>query len=350
MKDTKRKRAIMNLEECWRILGVPADAGPNVIRQAYLDLARVWHPDRFQSDERLRRIAEKHFQEVNAAYTTLKNYRPAPAAASGASTAGHATAAATAEPPCAPPEPAWAPPPAVRKARWPGLLVQTALVAALVAAPFLAAVKILPLLRVPVPGMDLAGLRTFQPRIVAPSRILDASSDVRSAADALAEWANGNAIDLRKPAGTNASEAHIASDRAPHIRPGHKPPAEPQAQRMGAPAPASGTDLLPTGRGGAGELRLSNHSDLAAIVKLVSRSRTTVRAMYIAPDSSATVHSIGIGIYDLHVDLGRDLDIEHLRFGSSRSTLAPLGPFQFAEITSENGVSGNHYDIVLNPR
>ncbi|MGA3019070.1 MAG: DnaJ domain-containing protein [Bryobacteraceae bacterium] len=340
----------MNTEECWRILGVPADAGPEVIRQAYLDLARVWHPDRFQSDDHLRRIAEEHFQEVNRAYTTLKNYRPAPAASGAARTAGNATATATEEPQYAPPEPAWSPPPAFRKPRRPGSLVQTALVAAVVAAPFFALFKILPLLRVPVLDMDLIASRAFQPRILAPSRILDASSDVRSAAETLTEWANGDVIDLWKPAGTSAPEARVPSEPAPHIRPERKPPAAPQAQKTAAPPPASGADLLPAGRGGAGALRLSNHSDLEAIVKLVSRNRTIVRAVYIAPNSSATIQSIGIGVYELHVDLGRDLDKEHLRFGSSRFTPTPLGPFQFAEITSENGVSGNRYDIVLNPR
>ncbi len=338
----------MNPEECWRILGVPADAGPEAIRQAYLDLARVWHPDRFQSDEHLRRIAERHFQEVTRAYATLKNHRPAPAAAGAARTAGNAAATAMEDPPYAP-EPAWAPPSAFRKPRRPDSLVQTALVAALVAAPFFAAFKILPLLRVPVLDTDLIASRAFQPRILAPSRSLDASSDVRSAAAMLTEWANGDLIDLWKPAGTSAPEASMASEPAPHVRLERKPPAAPQAPKTAAP-PASGTDLLPAGRGGAGELRLSNHSDLEAIVKLVNRNRGIVRAVYIAPNSSATIRSIGVGVYDLHVDLGRDLDMEHLRFGSSRSTPTPLGPFQLAEITSENGVSGNRYDIVLNPR
>src|ERR1039458_4967714 len=134
-------RSTMSPEECRRILGVPADAGPEAIRQAYIDLARVWHPDRFQSDEHLRLIAENRLQEINGAYATLKNYRPAPAAASAA---GNATATATAEPPCAPPEPAWAPPPAFRSARRPDSLVQKVLVLALVAAPFFAVFKILP--------------------------------------------------------------------------------------------------------------------------------------------------------------------------------------------------------------
>src|ERR1035438_9925536 len=121
----------MNTEECWRILGVPADAGPEVIRQAYLDLARVWHPDRFQSDEHLRRIAEKHFQDVTRAYTKLKNCRPAPAAAGAARTAATATATAVEEPPGAPPEPAGGPPPAFRQPRRPDSLAPTALGGAL---------------------------------------------------------------------------------------------------------------------------------------------------------------------------------------------------------------------------
>src|SRR5271157_418244 len=343
----------MNPEGCWQILGVAPGASPEAIRQAYLDLARVWHPDRFQSDEHLRRIAEEHFQEVNRAYTALKNYRPASAAAGAARTAGkaNATATATEEPPGAPPEPAWGPPPpAFRKPRRPGSLVQAALGAALVAAPFFAVFKILPLLRVPVFDSDLIASRALQPRILAPSRIIDASSDLRSAANTLTEWANGGVIDLWKPAGTSAPQARIASDPTPPIRPERKPPAAQQAQKTVAPPPASGTDLLPAGRGGAGELRLSNHSDLEAIVELVGRNRTIVRAVYIAPNSSATIQSIGIGVYDLQVDLGRDLDREHLRFATRRFTPTPLGPFQFGEITSENGVSGNRYDVVLNPR
>jgi DnaJ domain len=340
----------MNLEECWRVLGIPVDASPEAIRQAYLDLARVWHPDRFQSDEHLRRVAERHFQEVSSAYTALKKYRPAPAAAGAASAAGHATPTAMEEPPCAPPKPAWAPPRAFRKPRRTDSLGHTALVAAVVAAPFFAAFKIIPLLRVPVLGTDPIASRSFQPRILAPARILDASSHVRGAANALTEWANSNVIDPWKPAATSAPEARIASDPIPRILPERKPPAEPEARRTSTLALASGTDLLPAGRGGAGEFRLSNRSDLEAIAKLVGQGRIIVRAVYIAPNSSATVHSIGIGVYDLHVDLGRNLDIEHLRFRSNRSTPTPLGPFQFAEITSENGVSGNHYDIVLNPR
>ena len=78
----------MSDRECRRILGVSAEATPEAIRQAYLDLARVWHPDRFQSDERLRQIAQDHFCEVNEAFAVLKRRgQPEPASNGGASVA-----------------------------------------------------------------------------------------------------------------------------------------------------------------------------------------------------------------------------------------------------------------------
>src|SRR5215831_18462183 len=56
----------------YRTLGVPTDATEEQIRQAYLDLARVWHPDRFLSDRRLQEIAQEKLRDINEAYRTLK--------------------------------------------------------------------------------------------------------------------------------------------------------------------------------------------------------------------------------------------------------------------------------------
>ena len=54
------------------VLGVPADAGPDAIRVAYLDLVRQYHPDRVASlGPELRAVAEARMREINAAYEAL---------------------------------------------------------------------------------------------------------------------------------------------------------------------------------------------------------------------------------------------------------------------------------------
>ena len=53
------------------VLGVSAQAPMDAIRQAYRDLSKVWHPDRFVGDDRLRRIAENKQTEINLAYELL---------------------------------------------------------------------------------------------------------------------------------------------------------------------------------------------------------------------------------------------------------------------------------------
>src|SRR5579864_2322662 len=63
----------MSQPECFRALGVGPDASWEEVRQAYKDLVRVWHPDRFQSDPKLRKRAEQKLQKINEAYNTLKN-------------------------------------------------------------------------------------------------------------------------------------------------------------------------------------------------------------------------------------------------------------------------------------
>ena len=52
---------------------------PPEIQQAYRDLVRVWHPDRFAHDPRLQKIAELRMKEINTAYIALeKLQREAP--------------------------------------------------------------------------------------------------------------------------------------------------------------------------------------------------------------------------------------------------------------------------------
>jgi hypothetical protein len=53
-------------------LGLGPDATWEEVTQTYKDLMRVWHPDRFPSDERLRKKAEQESQRINHAMSELK--------------------------------------------------------------------------------------------------------------------------------------------------------------------------------------------------------------------------------------------------------------------------------------
>ena len=54
-----------------RTLGLREGASWNEIRDTYRDLVKVWHPDRFSDDGKLRSRAEEKLKEVNAAFQYL---------------------------------------------------------------------------------------------------------------------------------------------------------------------------------------------------------------------------------------------------------------------------------------
>jgi hypothetical protein len=68
------------------ILGLSRGATADEIKQAFRDLAQVWHPDRFGHDARLRAKAEEKFKEINAAYQAWLSGTPEGARRAGAST------------------------------------------------------------------------------------------------------------------------------------------------------------------------------------------------------------------------------------------------------------------------
>src|SRR5512137_1715508 len=61
-----------DLTHAFQVLGLKPGASPEVVKQAYRDLVRVWHPDRFGHDERLRLIAQDKLKEINGACKVLE--------------------------------------------------------------------------------------------------------------------------------------------------------------------------------------------------------------------------------------------------------------------------------------
>lgn len=59
--------------EALDILGLRAGATPVEVKEAYRDLVKVWHPDRFGSDARLRQKAEERVKQINDAYRVLQS-------------------------------------------------------------------------------------------------------------------------------------------------------------------------------------------------------------------------------------------------------------------------------------
>ena len=266
----------MNERECLRILGLPADATPEQVRQAYLDLVRVWHPDRFQQDSRLQQVAQERLCEINEAYSQLKD-RPAPHSA--------ASAAPTPTPEAQPQAPRFDIPSRPPNSNRRGVAL-TAMMAILCTALIAGGVKFVQLYpSLPGPGDS-----------------------------------------------TPAPDAQRTT-----VKP------RPRALRTGAELIAGVRSPAP------GYLHVANRTNLEAIAKVVS-DQTAVRAVYIRPHENVLIRSIRIGVYELHVDLGTDLDMEHLSFRNNQSVAEPLGPFEFHEITSENGISGSHYSVALNLR
>jgi curved DNA-binding protein CbpA len=59
--------------EAFDILALRPGATPSEIKEAYRDLVKVWHPDRFGNDARLRQKAELQLKLINEAYRILQS-------------------------------------------------------------------------------------------------------------------------------------------------------------------------------------------------------------------------------------------------------------------------------------
>jgi DnaJ-class molecular chaperone len=68
----------MKADMHYKVLEIEPGASQDDIKQAYKDLAKVWHPDRFADSPRLQHKAEEKLKQINTAYEFLKSYQPDP--------------------------------------------------------------------------------------------------------------------------------------------------------------------------------------------------------------------------------------------------------------------------------
>lgn len=73
------------------LLGLQPGAAPEEIKEAWRDLVQVWHPDRFNGNDRLQQKAQEKLKQINQAYEKLRNRHSG--ASAGFSAGGAATAA-----------------------------------------------------------------------------------------------------------------------------------------------------------------------------------------------------------------------------------------------------------------
>jgi len=60
-----------DLSKAYELLGVKPGVSNRELKAAHRDLAKVWHPDRFQHDPRLQEKAQEKLKEINEAYDLL---------------------------------------------------------------------------------------------------------------------------------------------------------------------------------------------------------------------------------------------------------------------------------------
>lgn len=63
-----------DIKECFDILGLNPGASLDEVKEAYRDLVKVWHPDRFSHDDKLQHKAQEKLKEINEAYAAIETF------------------------------------------------------------------------------------------------------------------------------------------------------------------------------------------------------------------------------------------------------------------------------------
>jgi hypothetical protein len=276
-------------------LGVDPEASWEALRQAYKDLVRVWHPDRFQSDPQFQRKAEQQLRRINEAYFALKNSDIHEGRQ---------------------PEPAPQQKPANRFAwnlllRWP------------IKAAWLGLICLAPLV--------MGGLLVNTLRVPTLESVLQNGQPAE-----LSSWARGEVTDLWR------SIPKIGeNDAVPRAQPPHR-----DAGAAAPGTPENGTELLHTRMSGGSQLWVSNPASQDAVATLVEAGTASpVRVIYIEAKNKVCIRHIAPGVYDLLAETGENWDANRVRFQTRRRALEKNGPFQCIDMTSAHVTSGQCLDV-----
>jgi preprotein translocase subunit Sec63 len=69
-----KKDKAMDLQHAFEILEIDESASLSEIKQAYRDLALIWHPDHYTQNTSLHQKALGRMKELNAAYDCIRSY------------------------------------------------------------------------------------------------------------------------------------------------------------------------------------------------------------------------------------------------------------------------------------
>jgi hypothetical protein len=326
----------MNSERSFEILQLKPHASAEEIRQAFLDLVQVWHPDRFAGNSRLQEIAENRLREINEAYRILQTAtpigEPRPEAQEATETLRgshfmHPPEASTTnrgliEPEAMPaaPQSAISTGDAVRRK----LAVRTIAVALLVLAVGIGTDRLYDALRTPVGSLD---------RMLADIRRVDAEIG-----PALAGAGYGWRFDMPQglaPMFDSRRSAPGAGGRSISVSRGtSRVDANPEIP-PGAPIPQSFV------RGGEGEIELRNETEAdATLVLMTTRAPGRVlKSSSLPSGGGAIIRGLSPEIYSLDVT-----------FADYPRSPVHLGPFVIVQTVTAQGIVADRYEIRLRPR
>lgn len=338
----------MTTGDALRVLGLPSRVHWEEVRLAYLDLVRVWHPDRFESESALQARAAKRLAEINEAYDFLSDVhtskrdatnsrpRPTPQATrtpqpshTEAPSPRSANANGRQRPPDAPPHPMPdAPERNVRRLTF-GVIAAVALL--VVFGLFLG-----PQERVVPSSRAIEPNRRGQ--ITVPLSEISPAQPVQNFADFAADF---------RAARQSSEVPATATAPVPKFDP-TKPLTIVYSQTApGVERPVSGVELI----GGAsdtglGTLNVRNGTGRDAVVVMFQGDRQR-RAIYIWADSAAAIPKVAAGSYTARFTSGAWWNGEE--FLKDTTYLEFQRPLVFEETRENDGIAYSDFDLTLQP-